>query len=75
MFTIIVHLDCVAVMPALGLPVAVMCDVSCSGLDWTPLQTPSTPDRLLAPLIGIVTALADPAVPSELGEGGRVVGG
>ena len=57
-------------MPALGLPVAVMCGVSCSGL-----QTPSTPDRLLAPLIGIVTALADPAMPSELGEGGRVVGG
>ena len=73
MFTIIVHLDCVAVMPALGLPVAA-CDVWCVLL-WTPLQTPSTPDRLLAPLIGIVTALADPAVPSELGEGERVVGG
>ena len=73
MFTSMIRLDSVAVMPTLDLP-ACCCDVWCVPL-WTPLQTPSTPDRLLAPLIGIVTALADPAVPSELGEGGRVVGG
>ena len=66
MYTIFVRLDCVPVMPTLGLPVAVTCGVSHSGLHC----------RLrLHQTNCIVTALADPAMPSELGEEGRVVGG